>query len=602
EALVEIQAALAQIPDEPGPRLHIELRRLDIVFLKQGGAPALRELDSFVGRVRKDPDKEFWKYASSQLAALATRLFARQSCDDANEILARCARLNPGSLVEHPYPEKATVELSALPARSRAWLASLEGGPQSPTLLRALWGGSLWGLIGAVALATFTVYVLFDSPRAWGVPGYVFALVCLVGSGLALAASARGVMSAATSEVRPLVTIHPLYLLQTTARQVKVWPLVNLLSVNLTRHSTNGVYTHTQVAAKFGRSSFSTSIRDEAYAKKWADYLLETRRRVLDLLHHGYLEAEPNVDLLPPKLLQPRKERRWQAWRPDRWLQVGAGLGFVLFLAAIPWNARLVDEADFGAAARVGTAKAYGTYLKQHASGRFVEPAKAEIARRYDAAWTSLELGRGPEAPGLDALSAGLKALAEAGQTSLPLVMTWEAGGDAAAAAANDAALEEAVSSAALAQRGRELEGRVRQGLQAMGLAEVAVLERKATVAPATPIALTVHARYGLDGSVLEAGAIRVSGLRVDWRVALEGTAVRGSPFAWETTTASPNALDLTGTAGGGGRAEAYAAELDAACAEFAARLGEALGYGAPRVQPSAAPVQKTALLSPYKK
>ena len=382
-----------------------------------------------------------------------------------------------------------------------------------------------------------------------------------------------------------------------------MWPLVNLVSVNLTRHSTNGVYTHTQVAAKFGRTTFTTSIRNEAYAKSWADYLLETRRRLLDLLHHGYLEAEPNVDLLPPKLLQPRKDRRFQAWRPDRWLQVGAGIGLALFLAAIPWNARLVDEADFGAATRVGTAKAYGTYLKQHATGRFVASAKAEIARRYDEAWTSLELGRGPDAPGLDALRAGLTGLAETGQTSLPLVMTWEVGDDVAAAASNDAALEEAVGSAALAQRGRELEGRIRQGLQATGLAEVAALERKATAPPTTPLALTVHARYGLDGSVLEAGAIRVSGLRVDWKVALEGTAVRGSRFAWEAMTTAPIALDLTGTAAaGGGRAAAYAAELDAACADFSGRLGEALGFGALRLQPSVAPVRKTALLSPYKK
>lgn len=601
EALAEIQAALSRVPDEPGPRLHIELRRLDIVFLKKGGAPALRELDTFVGRVRKDPDKEFWKYASSQLAALAARLFARQSFDDANAILERCSRLNPGSLVEHPYPHQASLDLATLPERSRKWLASLEGGGRSPTLLRAVWGGSLWALIGAAALVVLTVYTFFNAPWAWGPAGYLFAALFIVGTCVAVAASLRAVHGAATSEVRPLLTIHPLYLLQTTSRRLKVWPLVNLLSVNLTRHSTNGVYTYTQVAVKFGRTTFTTPIRNEAYAKNWADYILETRRRLLDLLHHGYLEAEPNVDLLPPKLLRTPSGRRWRWLRPDRWLLAGAGVGLLLYLAAIPWNFRLVDEAAFAAAARAGTAKAYNAYLKAYRAGRFAPAAREEIRRRFKEARASLELASGSGAPGLRALRNGLAALAVSGQTGLPLVVTWEVGEDVAAAAAGDAALKEAMGdTAAQAQRDGQLVAQLQRAFRGAGLTDLAQLERKAAVPPDAALALTIRARYGLDGTALEGGGVRVSGLRVAWEAAfLWGPKATAPGFKWETTTSPPDTVDLAETAGVG-RTHAYMAELDAACADFAAQLGNALGLGSPAGPPAA--TRTAGASSPYKR
>ena len=193
-------------------------------------------------------------------------------------------------------------------------------------------------------------------------------------------------------------------------------------------------------------------------------------------------------------------------------------------------------------------------------------------------------------------MSAGLGVLAEAGQTSLPLVVTWEVGDEVAAAAESDAALKEALGAAAQEQHDRDLVTRLQRAFQVSGLAEVAQLDRKAVLPPATHLGLTVHARYALDGTALEAGALRVRGLRIEWQAALRGAAAPKPGFTWETTTAPPDTLDPT-EAKGVARPAAYAAELDAACADFAAKLGDALGLGSP---PAAATTRTAALVSPY--
>lgn len=598
-AVAELEEALKRLPDEPGPRLHVELRRVDLLFMAKGSAAALRELDALVGRVRKDPDKEFWKYVSSQLAALAARLFGRSGFEDGNAVLARCARLNPGSPVEHPYPDRASLDLQDVSEKGRRWLAGREAGSNSPTFLLAAWGQSLWGLIAASALVVLTAFIFFKSPWAWGPAGYVFALLFFVGTAVALSASLRTVLAAATSPVHPLVTVHPLYLLQAGTRRLWVYPLVNLSSVNLTRHSTNGIYTHTAVEVKFGKRKFQTSIRNEGYAQGWADHLLQTRRRLLDLLHHGFLEAEPDVDLFPPRLLQSPARRFWR-WPPrlDRLLLGGAAAGLLLFLLAIPWNRRLVEEAAFGAAARKGSVQTYAGYLRAHPTGRFADTARVQVGRLFADARSGLELAAGASAPGRTALLEGLRALEAEGQMGMPLLVTWETGPDAAAAAETDPALEEALSGASQTRRTRELAQRLKQAVAQAGLGEVAAVETKG-IRPVHALGLRVRGRYGLDGSALEGGPVVLRGLRVSWHVTLTGTA-SSERFEWQLDTGAPDRLELDAARAAAvneWQARAYEAELDVACADFIPRLATALGLGS-----SSEPVRtaQTARVSPY--
>ena len=594
--LAELDHALTILPPEPGPRLHVELRRIDFLFAAKGGALALREVDALVGRARRDPDKEFWKYVSSQLAAQAARLFARSAFEDANGVLARCARLNPGSAVEHPYPDVARLELADLPEKSRRWLAGREAGPSSPTYFLAAWGNSLWGFLAAVGLAALVVFAFFKSPWSWGPTGYAFALLGFVGAALALAASVRAILPAATSPVHPLVTIHPLYLLQAGARRLQVFPLVNLGGVNLTRHSTNGVYTHTAVEATFGKKKFKTSIRNEAYAKGWADHLFETRRRLLDLLHHGYLEAEPDVDLVPPRLLVSPGKGKW-SWlkRPDRVLIAGAATGLLLFVLAIFLNRRLVEEEAFGAAARTGTAKAYVDYLRAHPRGRFAAVARGALGGRFAEARAGLDLVKGANPPLRAAFLEGLQALETEGEVGLPVLVSFEAGPDAEAAAQADPALKEVLSAPARSRRAQDLVQRLRQVIARSSLGEVAPIEGAAATRR-RPLQLKIAGTCGLDASVLAAGPVAVRGLRTSWVVTLAGEGDTRR-FEWRTDTGPPDKLVLAAAQSTTLAQRGYAAELDAARSDFLAEFTAALGLG---VGVSVPQVAETASASPY--
>jgi len=585
ESLAQIREALGRLPDEAGARLHVALRLVDVLFQKGGSReaapPALKELDALVAGICRDPDRELWRYASSRLASLAAALFARDAFAAGNAVLSRCRRLNPSSLVEHPYPEKASLALEDIPERARRWLAARRAGPGSPTFLLSSWGASLWGFLASAALAAFTLFVFFGSPWEWGVAGYTFAAILILGSALALSGSLRAVAASLSSPIRPLVTVHPLYLVEAKPRRLVVYPLVNLGAVHLTRHTTNGVYTHTRVKVTFGGKKFETSMRDEAYAKGWADYLLATRRRLLDLLNHGFLEAEPEVGVLPPRLLQ--VEARRARWRPrlDRWLAAGAALGLLLFAAAIPWNRRLVDENEFGVAVAKGTLKAHGDYLARRPSGRFADVARSERARIHERARTLLALGADPQAAGPAALLDGLRAMEKIDETRLPVAVTWEVGERAVAATASDDDLGRALADPAQARRTRDLTARLAWAFQQAGLGEVVHAEARPLAG--APLALTLRGRYDVEAADLEAGPLRLRSLGIGWRAALVGAG--GAPvFEWEAETAAPGSIELAppGPAGEGEwRRGAYEAELDTACADMASRLATTLGLPA---------------------
>jgi curved DNA-binding protein CbpA len=598
EALAEFEKALKLLPPEPGPRLQIELRRLDVLFRSKDGNAALRELDAFVGRVRRDPDKEFWKLVSSQLGALAARLFAGSDFDHANAVLERCLRLNPGSLVEHPYPAEARLDLADLPEKSRRWLAGQKPGPNSPTLHLAAWGGSLWGLLASAGFATLVAYVFFSAPWSWGVAGYGFAFLGSMAAALALAACVRAIVAAIAAPMHPLVTIHPLYLIEAGARRLKVYPLVNLGAVNLTRHSTNGVYTHTAVQALFGKRKFRTSIRNEAYAQGWANHLIDTRRRLLDLLHHGFLEAEPDVDLLPPRLFRPRPKGKW-AWlnKPDRYAIGGALAGLFVFALAIPWNRRLVEEVEFGAAARSGSAKAQAEYLRLHPRGRFVPWAREELSRRFAEARAGLDPTAGANPPFREAFLAGLQALEKQGEVGLPVLVSWEAAADAEAAGASDPALKAALAKSAHTRQAAALVQRLREVVAHSSLREVAPIEAPAAGATPRPLELRIEGRSGLEDTEFAGGPLALRGVRVSFLVTLVRKG-ETKPVEWRIDTGPPDRIVLDAAVSSTLPERGYAAELDGARAELLAHLTAAMGIG-----PGAPAPRATALAagaSPY--
>ena len=156
-------------------------------------------------------------------------------------------------------------------------------------------------------------------------------LALLLGPPLGLVWAVRRLVQVFGSRYGRYTIVHPCHVLQVDIDEVTVWPLVNLHDVALAHHTSNGSYSHTQCKLNFAGASCRVVVRDQQAAIDWADVVLEQRRKVLDLLGMGLLEAEEGFDLVPPALLQPpaglcRQARPIARWRAGwRWRRCSAG-------------------------------------------------------------------------------------------------------------------------------------------------------------------------------------------------------------------------------------------------------------------------------------
>ncbi|AUX46438.1 uncharacterized protein SOCE26_079440 [Sorangium cellulosum] len=414
--------------------MSIQLRRVHVLYQAMRPGEAEEAVQQLVDQVRASGDPELPKHVASELGAPAAALFAADLHARANHLLSVCRALHPESLVLRPYPPKATLETSALSPAALERLAEQERAPDGPALRMNPWGSPLKATAGAGALSLLAYLLLYSAPApasaeaAASTPftgtaaGAIVMAVLLGGVALLLSHVARVVHVRRKSPIQGLTTIHPLYLVRADPEQTELYPLFCLSRSEGVHHGHNGVYSHTVLRLGFGGAEVSLTFVDGGFAQAWIDHLLATRKRALELLAAGYLDAEHGVELMPPTLLDRRPPSRGaRLWAQRRRLAAAAGGALVLWAGVMVSGARYADELAFRDALTRDTAPAYDAYLRARPDGRFAADARRALLRRRERATESLALALDRRAPGAEAVAALGRAVEEGGARVVPL-------------------------------------------------------------------------------------------------------------------------------------------------------------------------------------
>ena len=349
------------------------MRKVQIQLLRDRGDLAEQELDQIFKILPDDPEVK--KYVATRLASLASDLFAMKRSADANRLLVRCKQLDPSrKSMEYTFPARTRLRIDALPAASQEWLKKHAGEWSAGKLKHNAKGGPIFLLILAIGLQLVALNAGFNTRRAWDGGQQLMMCLFLIGAPMLLALSIRMVQRVSRSPYGKYTTIHPCHLLQVEVDKLTVWPLVNLHDVGLTHHSTNGVYSHTICRLNFAGTVCNITIRGQQASVDWANLVLEQRRKVLDLMGMGLLEAEDGFDLVPPSLLQPGnvgpKPPKNNA--ALKWYGGAAAVGAAMFAVAIPVNLGAAERYAWQSASRYPNLSAYRDYVEAFPSGKHV--------------------------------------------------------------------------------------------------------------------------------------------------------------------------------------------------------------------------------------
>jgi curved DNA-binding protein CbpA len=361
------------------------MRKVQIQLLRNRGDLAEKELDEIFKIL--PPDQETRKYVATRLASLAADLFAMKRSVDANRMLARCKQLDPTrKSMEFQFPSRVTVPISQLPPSAQTWLANHGKEWQAGKLQHSAYPGPIFLLIVAGFLSLIALNATFGARHLWDAGQAAFFAIFLIGSALLLALGIRRVQRVAKSPFKKYTTVHPLHLLQVDVDKVTVWPLVNLHDVHLTHHSTNGVYQYTAVRMDFAGTVCNTTIRGQQASVDWANRLLAQRRRCLELMAMGLLEAEEGMDLIPAEALRGLKvpADKKARERALRFYGIFAGAGVVLACVALPYNRGAAERDAWSSVSRYGSMSEYRSYLTRFPSGSHAREVRALLDKKYD--------------------------------------------------------------------------------------------------------------------------------------------------------------------------------------------------------------------------
>lgn len=490
EALQILAQALVHHQELGPARLVLELRRISIMGSAgdhesmQSEAKKLTELAG----AAKDP--EMSQYLSGELTGVAAKLFAGKHHSAANDLLVLCQKLNPDSTVMHPW-KTTTLAVDELPEKTRAWLANLKEGAPRSTLEHSSWWWPLVGSISTAATLALTAFRLWDEPQPTTVERLVWTFIGLALAVLQGMLTVRAVYRLVVGGIRHRSTVTLLHILSVTPGQVRAFPLFALDNVRVVKHTTNGAYTHTVVTIEFAEGpNFSVSIRNEYNATGWANYVLECRHRALELLFEGFLEAEPDADLIPPKLLSGTARKPVLSPAERRWWGGAAGAAVAGLLLTIPINAYKVDESDFGRAAQAGTAEAFSFYLQSHPKSGRAKQIRAIQTERFDADLAAFTTACAAPAP-CETLVRALRDLREVPPPQVAISLRTTVDGVGAEAFANGATQSANRAAAEL------LAVRLTTTLQTAGMANLEV-----TAAGAAPVSVSLQRRLSVDGTL----------------------------------------------------------------------------------------------------
>lgn len=525
-ALKEIDALLKKKKgDEKASDLLLllRLRKLDALY-GAGSEKASKLLSRIVREANESIEPELPKFVASQLASVAAKLFARNECEQANALLANASELYPDSAVLRPYPSEVTLDVSSLPAEGLEWLAGLKPGPTSPTIARPIWPAPIFELIVGAGLLIATFLIIFYEPAPPSVE-FMVASALFIGISVAMVAiSARRIVAILRSPLRAFLTVHPLYILNVSGTEIRVYPLFNLENVHAVHQHTNGAYTGTSVTLSFGRAKLGLTLSGQSFAEGWLQFLFQSRRRALELMLSGYLEAERGVDLLPPALLsQPRKE-------PDR-RERQRYYGVVALAALAVWGASIAlrswaaREARWGAAVRAGSIAAYQKYIEENPGAAYEGAAKERVGAAFERARASLRVAAGDGSSSPAALLATLARLEESRQPVIPVMLlldkSWPPG-------VRDDLLK-----------------RLSSLIAAAGLGDVARLETSGGSSAGAAVTLSIYGEAKPEGDAYaSADGSEATARAIDWIVDIVGPD-NSSILHWTTRVDAPDALRI---------------------------------------------------------
>jgi tetratricopeptide (TPR) repeat protein len=364
------------------------MRKVQIQLLRNRADLAEQDLDQIFKILPDDADTK--KYVATRLASLAADLFAMKRSVDANRLLVRCKQLDPSrASMGFQFPSRTTVPIATLPPGSRDWIAKAGKEWAAGKLSHNAWTGPILLLITAGITALLVLANGFGSHHLWDSGQRTQWVILLLGAPLFLLLGIRRVARVAKSPYGKYTTIHPLHLMQVDVDKVTLWPLVNLHDVSLTHHSTNGVYQYTAVRMDFAGTICNLTIRGQQASVDWANRLLGQRRRVLELMSMGLLDAEEGYDLVPPEQLgTPKKSADDKAKQKKalQWYGAAAGFGIVLSAIAIPYNTGAAERYQWDSCSRYPSLNEYRSYLDRFPSGKHATQARAAIDEKYDEA------------------------------------------------------------------------------------------------------------------------------------------------------------------------------------------------------------------------
>jgi tetratricopeptide (TPR) repeat protein len=362
------------------------MRRVQIQLLRDRADLADAELDRIAGMLPDDAETR--KYVATRLAALASDLFALKRSADANRLLGRCQKLDPSRRsMEYTFPARARLAIAALPPASRDWIAEHASVTTAGQLAQNAKAAPLAWLAVAIGLQLAALAIAFGSAAIWDWPRSLMMLALLVAPPIALAAAVLRLRRVFGSRYGRYTIVHPCHVLQVDIDHVTVWPLVNLHDVALDHHRSggNGSYSYTQCRLNFAGARCRVVIRGQQAAIDWADVVLEQRRKVLDLLGMGLLEAEEGFDLVPPALLQPSPAvaPRLPDRAAARWYALAAVAGALTFAAALRDNGDAPERQAWRTVADSGNPERLRGYLDVYPDGPHAARARRELQAIY---------------------------------------------------------------------------------------------------------------------------------------------------------------------------------------------------------------------------
>ena len=341
------------------------------------------------------PDEAGRKYVANRLAAIAAPLFAQKLPDLANLLMKEAAALDP-SRGTGQMPTTFTLEIETLPESSRQWLIRHKSEKSMMKMDGSPRGWPIFGLIIGIPAIPILLAAAFAEGRPAPAEGLAFLGAAFFLVAWMVAASIVRLIDVQKSPYGKYVTVHPFFLLDVNVDRLTAWPLANLHDVRLTHHHTNGVYSTTNVAMVFAKKTYTTSIYGKEKSVEWANRVLASRRRMLEVMFSGVAEeADPDANLIPARLVPdegnsaPLTENGAKKKKRNRTVLLGSlGFGVLMALILIPINVIKEDNYDFRQAEYEYTPRekltGYLRYLEQHPHGRHVDDANQGIEKIYD--------------------------------------------------------------------------------------------------------------------------------------------------------------------------------------------------------------------------